>query len=151
MFPFYTPVKTSENQRFSDVFRGYRKGTLAWNGLIKIPWYSCFIWHKCGKLNWLEQLLHERLSSFNLEGFCYSYVWCSNLYKRGILLHVTLPLNTLIILIVLDWLCSIQRLISFFFCWSPPIFCPPFLMLSHQTKKRLSQSTSLLMYISLDI
>ena len=36
MFPFYIPenvLKTSENQRFSDVFRGYRKGTLAWNGL----------------------------------------------------------------------------------------------------------------------
>ena len=40
MFPFYTPwklqktsQKTSENQRFSDVFMGYRKGTVAWNGL----------------------------------------------------------------------------------------------------------------------
>ena len=27
--PFLCPMKTSENQRFSDVFRGYKKGTLA--------------------------------------------------------------------------------------------------------------------------
>ena len=33
MFPFYTPLKTSEHQGFSDVFRGYRKGILPWNGL----------------------------------------------------------------------------------------------------------------------
>ena len=26
------PLKTSENQRFSDVFRGYRTGTLVENG-----------------------------------------------------------------------------------------------------------------------
>ena len=31
--PFLYHLKTSENQRFSDVFREYRKGTLAWNGL----------------------------------------------------------------------------------------------------------------------
>ena len=37
--PFYAtglflyPLKTSENQRFSDVFRGYRKRPVAWNGL----------------------------------------------------------------------------------------------------------------------
>ena len=33
MFYFYTPQKTSENHRFSDVFRGYKNGTLASNGL----------------------------------------------------------------------------------------------------------------------
>ena len=31
---FYTPLKTSVNKRFSDVFRGYRNVTLDWNGLI---------------------------------------------------------------------------------------------------------------------
>ena len=34
MSHFYTPLKTSENQRFSDVFRGCINGTLAWKGLI---------------------------------------------------------------------------------------------------------------------
>ena len=31
--PFIYPLETSENFWFSDVFRGYRNGTLAWNGL----------------------------------------------------------------------------------------------------------------------
>ena len=33
--PFLCPLKTSENLWFSDVFRGYRNGTLAWKGLIR--------------------------------------------------------------------------------------------------------------------
>ena len=33
MFHFFNPLKTSESQRFSDVFRGYRSGTLVENGL----------------------------------------------------------------------------------------------------------------------
>ena len=31
---FLYPMKTSENQRFSDVFRGYRKRLVAWNRLM---------------------------------------------------------------------------------------------------------------------
>ena len=31
---FLYPLKMSENERFSDVFRGYRNGILAWKGLI---------------------------------------------------------------------------------------------------------------------
>ena len=31
---FLYPMKTSENQRFIDIFREYRKRTVAWNGLI---------------------------------------------------------------------------------------------------------------------
>ena len=30
---FYTPLKTSENHRFSHIFRGYRKRPVEWNGL----------------------------------------------------------------------------------------------------------------------
>ena len=30
---FLFPLKTSENQRFSDVLRGYRKRSVAWSGL----------------------------------------------------------------------------------------------------------------------
>ena len=32
---FLYPLKTSENQRFSDVFKRYRKRPIAWNGLKK--------------------------------------------------------------------------------------------------------------------
>ena len=34
MFPFHTPLKTPENQRFSSVFREYEMGTLNKNGLM---------------------------------------------------------------------------------------------------------------------
>ena len=34
MLHFYTPLKTSENRRISDIFRGYKSGTLVENGLI---------------------------------------------------------------------------------------------------------------------
>ena len=40
---FYTPCKTLENQRFSDVFRGYRKRPLAWNGLILDYWNATLV------------------------------------------------------------------------------------------------------------
>ena len=31
---FWYPQEASENQRFSDVFRGYQKKSVTWNGLI---------------------------------------------------------------------------------------------------------------------
>ena len=34
--PLLYPLKTSENLRFSDFFRGYRKETLTWNGLMMV-------------------------------------------------------------------------------------------------------------------
>ena len=34
--PLLYPQKTSENQRFSNVLRGYRSGTLVENGLIRV-------------------------------------------------------------------------------------------------------------------
>ena len=48
--PFLYLLKTSENQRFSDVFRGYRKGTFTWNGLQKlvIMWKYMKHWFKNG-------------------------------------------------------------------------------------------------------
>ena len=48
---FWYPLKISENQRFSDVFRGYQKRSVTWNGLmnyfryergIKEPKMECF-------------------------------------------------------------------------------------------------------------
>ena len=41
------------------------------------------VWDKPGWLNWFWQFLCERLSSFNLKGFWYSYAWsCSLCEKR---------------------------------------------------------------------
>ena len=41
---FLYPLKASENQRFSDVFKGYRKRPVAWNGLIKSVPYPELFW-----------------------------------------------------------------------------------------------------------
>ena len=35
--PYLYPLKTLENRRFSDIFRGYRSGTLVENGLKTMP------------------------------------------------------------------------------------------------------------------
>ena len=37
---FLYPLKTSENQRFFDIFRGYRKRAESWNGLIVTSQWS---------------------------------------------------------------------------------------------------------------
>ena len=35
MFPFYTTWKHHKNRKFSGVFRGYKMGRVAWNGIKK--------------------------------------------------------------------------------------------------------------------
>ena len=47
LFPY--PLKKSENQRFSDVFRGYRKRPMAWNGL-RLPRGLCNVFWNVAKL-----------------------------------------------------------------------------------------------------
>ena len=36
MLPFLYPLKTSQSHRFSDIFRGYRIGTLAQSTVVKV-------------------------------------------------------------------------------------------------------------------
>ena len=38
--PYYTPLKTSENQRFSDVLRGYRNGFLTFSWGIEMEHWA---------------------------------------------------------------------------------------------------------------
>ena len=55
MFPFYTPLKTPENQRFSGVFRGYKMGTSAGNGLIEkmqLIWLMSALFFLFGLVKW---------------------------------------------------------------------------------------------------
>ena len=57
---FLYPLKTSKNQRFSDVFRGYRKRLVVWNELIqstnsenKCQLFALTLEHSCFKeLTW---------------------------------------------------------------------------------------------------
>ena len=43
MFPFLYPLKTPENQRFSEAFRGSKMGTLARNRIIRQQTYNITI------------------------------------------------------------------------------------------------------------
>ena len=46
---FLNLLKISENQRISDVFRGHRKGSVAWNGLtddVKQDVANCYVVNK---------------------------------------------------------------------------------------------------------
>ena len=63
---FLYPLKTSGNQRFSDVFKGYRNGTLALNRLnrkktLKIAWliYNSKLWG----YTWLQLRIHGNFST----------------------------------------------------------------------------------------
>ena len=55
--PLLYTLKNLENQRFSDVFRGYKKETLTWNGLIARIASKNFLWicnalqNKCNSRN----------------------------------------------------------------------------------------------------
>ena len=55
---FLYPLKTWENQRFSDVFKGCRNGTLAWKGVMK-----------CWLLSVSRRLFSILLNIYN-RGFC---------------------------------------------------------------------------------
>ena len=50
---FLYPLKTSENQRFSYVFRGYRNRSVEWNGLIKRRMDRHISCKKSQNLKWL--------------------------------------------------------------------------------------------------
>ena len=50
---FWYPLKTSENQRFSDVFRGYQKRSVAWNGLKMVSTKSALN-YDCLEKKWIN-------------------------------------------------------------------------------------------------
>ena len=102
---FLHPLKTSKNQRFSDVFRGYRKISVTRNGLkqnnhmwttirTKIcPEHFCKIYRKTwGRQRWLRQATSEQMFFFECwevfksisftEYFCVSNSERCYLWKR---------------------------------------------------------------------
>ena len=54
---FWCPLKTSENLWFSDVFRGYQKRSVAWNGLIVFIAYT----KKYLQSDWLREYNISRI------------------------------------------------------------------------------------------
>ena len=77
MFPFYTPWKHKKNLRFSSVFRGYKMGALAWNGLtVFIKVFSQNFFHKKTPSEMFDRVPNTS-GDFSQESFCNS----TGLYK----------------------------------------------------------------------
>ena len=73
MGPFLCPPKISENQPFSEVSRGFRKGILAWNWILKSQ----------DRLKYLQGLLFDRRCKMMTKwwrNWC-PFWWCL-LFKR---------------------------------------------------------------------
>ena len=65
---FLYPLKTSENHRFSDVFRGYRKRPVAWKGLTYFSQETVYIHYTPPHPpTQLTPLYADALSSFHIE------------------------------------------------------------------------------------
>ena len=89
--PFLYPLKTSENQRFSDVCRGnrkdmfkvYRKWPVAWNGLVKESIFVLYNWQI-----WIR-ILWTYLSADTLHIYIYIYyiIYIYNVYKYTVYIY----------------------------------------------------------------
>ena len=64
---FLYPLKTSQNLWFSDVFREYRNGTLAWKGLI---WKYCLVGSN------LSQMFYNPATAINFVHFTGEHLRC---------------------------------------------------------------------------
>ena len=69
MIYFNTPLKISEKRRFSDVFRGYRRGTLVENGLIspkfKFDGFQRCLQNPIKHLRWTFYVLWKQFTAFS--------------------------------------------------------------------------------------
>ena len=71
--------------------------------LNQTPWHTCSIWDKLGWLDWFWQFLCVWLTSFNPQGFCYSYS-CSLCKGRTFFCMGFIPRKLWILIFVFDWL-----------------------------------------------
>ena len=82
---FLYPLKTSENQKFSDVSRGFKKRSMAWNGLMwnqqsSICW-KCFQKVKMSE-NQISKLPGNILkNSSNFKSFSYP-IWKQKVFSQ---------------------------------------------------------------------
>ena len=73
--------------RFSDVFRGYRKRQMTWNGLkrkIFGYWYSRFTFTPCKRIWIYASQLLDQLKSFLLASIKYLLIFCLKEYHKCI-------------------------------------------------------------------
>ena len=118
---------------------------------IKLSWHSCSMLDKFACLSWFWQILCEGLSSFNLEGLYYSYVWSCSLcegrssFCRGLIFRKLCKF----LLVFSTGFSSLSVLLLF--SSMDHLFClyAQFLILFHLSLMKFSRSVHLLMYFSL--
>ena len=69
MFPILYPLKTPENQRFPDIFRGYKLGTVARNELLKTK-FKHFLAPHCTVSKNVVQVSLGIINLVGTENFC---------------------------------------------------------------------------------
>ena len=77
--PLISFDKTSEDPWFSDVFRGYQKRSVAWNGLMKL----CLMYHEY--VNVTDSLFHNQLSLTWWWGALWSFLKKITQIKKTVL------------------------------------------------------------------
>ena len=80
--PFRYPLKTWENQRFSDVFRGYRNARLAWNGLMRPSLYENFPNTQLFLVQVRENTDQKKLRIWTLFKPCISIVFVAHVEQK---------------------------------------------------------------------
>ena len=107
MFHFYTPWKHQKSSRLSNIFKGYRNGTLAWNGLIIGVFFSRIFASSPPEV-FLKKGVLKICSKFTAEHSCWSVIsikllssfikislrhWCSPVNLKHIF-RTLFPRNT---------------------------------------------------------
>ena len=93
---FDTPWKHQKNQRFSNVFRGYRKRPVAWNGLTRLRLGLSHLREQKFKNNFQDTLNPLCTCGWEVENICHFFLHC-----LISLLKETLFSKKLLILIVI--------------------------------------------------
>ena len=104
-----------------------------------------------GWLSWFWQFLCERLSSFNLNRFYYSYAWSHSLCEKGLSFAQDLSLENSVDSYICFWLALLHSVSYFFFLyWSRSLsLCMVFDSISSDVDEVLSINY-LQMFLSLE-
>ena len=91
---FQCPLKTSENQMFSDIFRGYRKRSVAWNGLMAINDLKSPIMENYNELRNFQELASDKKKenySIHLRTLLFCYPQMQAFSPHSVKVSLTLP------------------------------------------------------------
>ena len=87
---FWYPLKTSESQRLSDVLRGYRKRSVAWNGLKNyvVPSYSLLMFSRGYEKYWRHSDAFTNMITFSTAGMLKNQQKSAEIINRKLYFYV---------------------------------------------------------------